>query len=66
MLPLMFYVHRLVEHCLGKFPEDCDANLRTAAGGNSLTERERHALHLSIGQQKCLMALKKQLGNTKG
>jgi len=66
VMVLLLYVCRLAEHCLGQFPEDCDSNLRTAASGNSLSERERHALNLSIGQQKCLMALKKLLGNIQG
>lgn len=57
---------RLVERCLCQYPEDYDSNMRTAASGCSLSERERHALHLCIGQQKCLMALRKLLGDMRG
>ena len=57
---------RLVEHCLCQYPEDYDSNMRTAASGSLLNERESHALHLCIGQQKCLMALEKLLGDMRG
>ncbi len=52
---------RVVENCLEQFPESYESNVKTAESDHLLIPRERHALHLCIGQQKCFLALLESL-----
>ena len=60
--------HRLAEHCLSLFPESYDSLVGVTDNKLSetrMSEKEKHALHLCIGQQRCLAALHEKVGGAR-